>query len=194
MSLNELLTELEVFGIENDKTQSDRSRRMLNITRNTGELLSVLITATGSRHILEIGTSNGYSTLWLARAVQSIGGTVTTIERSDFKIALAKSNFERSGLQHVITQVHDEAGNVLPRLPDAETDFIFLDSYRTDYPLWWPRIKRVLRPGGLLVVDNAMTHRDDLLPFVNLVEADPEFNTCLVPIGHGEYFAVKTRM
>ena len=193
MKVDDLLRDLESFGIENDRTQTDRSKRMLNITRDTGEMLAVLIKATGSRRILEIGTSNGYSTLWLAEAAQSIGGSVTTIERSEFKIALAKTNFERSGLNHVIHQIHDEAGSVLPGLPDSQTDLIFLDSYRTDYPAWWPHIRRALRPGGLLVVDNALTHREDLHPFVHLVEGDAEFSSCLVPIGHGEFLAVKNR-
>lgn len=74
--LDVLLSELERFGQENDRAISERPRRMLNITRDTGEFLSVLVRAIAARHILEIGTSNGYSTLWLANAVRATGGTV----------------------------------------------------------------------------------------------------------------------
>src|SRR2546425_2221981 len=72
--LNALLIELEQFGRANDGSTTERPRRMLNITRDTGELLAVLVRATMARRVLEIGTSNGYSTLWLASAARAIGG------------------------------------------------------------------------------------------------------------------------
>jgi len=197
MTLDELLAELEAFGEENDKVQTERPKRMLNITRDTGQFLAVLVKATASRRLLEIGTSNGYSTLWLAWAAQEIGGHVTTVERSEFKVSLARANFERSGLSHVITQVRNEAGRVLAsgaESSDAEAsvDFIFLDSERSEYPGWWPHLKRVLRPGGLLVVDNATSHPQEIAPFVALVEGDADFTTSLAPVGNGEYLAVKS--
>ena len=91
--LEQLLAELEQFGIANDGATNERSRKMLNITRDTGEFLAVLVRATVARRVLEIGTSNGYSTLWLASAAQAIGGSVTTVEVSDYKITLATKNF-----------------------------------------------------------------------------------------------------
>ena len=69
---------------------------------------------------------------------------------------------------------------------------IFLDSERPEYPGWWPYLRRVLRPGGLLIVDNATSHVEQMAPFVALVTADPEFATCLIPVGKGEFLAVKT--
>ena len=68
---------------------------------------------------------------------------------------------------------------------------IFLDSERPEYPGWWPELKRVLRDGGLLVADNATSHAEQMAPFIALVEADPEFTTSLVPVGNGEFLAVK---
>jgi predicted O-methyltransferase YrrM len=192
--LQNLLAELEHFGNANDSATNERSRKMLNITRDTGEFLAVLIRATGARRILEIGTSNGYSTLWLANAAQAIGSSVTTVEFSDYKIALAKKNFARSGLASFITLIHDNAGRVLERSVDSSFDFIFLDSERPEYPGWWPDLRRVLRPGGLLVVDNATSHPQEMAPFMALVQADSSFTTSLVPIGNGEFMAVKTSM
>ena len=78
-SLDTMKTELQRFGEANDAATNERSRRMLNITRDTGEFLAVLVRATAARRVLEIGTSNGYSTLWLADAARAIGGTVTTV-------------------------------------------------------------------------------------------------------------------
>ena len=190
-SLQELLLEIERFGIDNDSTITDRPRRMLNITRDTGEFLSVLVRATNARRLLEIGTSNGYSTLWLALAAKAVDGRVTTVERSDFKLALAAKNFERSGLAALITQVHGEAGALLESGGEASFDLIFLDSERSEYPGWWPKIKRVLRKGGLLVVDNATSHAAELAPFAAVVAADPDFTTCTVPVGNGEFMATR---
>ena len=84
---------------------------MLNITRDTGEFLAVLVRATAARRVLEIGTSNGYFTFWLAGAVREIGGSVTTVESAEYKIGLASATFARSGLSPFITLVHDDAGS-----------------------------------------------------------------------------------
>lgn len=191
--LSQLLSELEEFGEKNDRTITDRPRRMLNITRDTGELLSVLVRTTLSQRVLEIGTSNGYSTLWLADAATSIGGKVTTVELSEYKFSLAAHNFERSGLSSAITQIRSDAGILLADSSDESFDLIFLDSERSEYPGWWPDLKRVLCKGGLLVVDNAISHKEQMKPFVELVGADKEFTTCLVPVGNGEYLATRSR-
>ncbi len=190
-SLLQLLAELERFGEANDGVVTERPRRMLNITRDTGEFLSVLVRAMNAQRVLEIGTSNGYSTLWLASAANAIGGRVTTVELFQWKIEMAARNFARSGLAAVITQVHEDAGPVLARTADATIDLLFLDSERPEYPGWWPDIKRSLRPGGLLVVDNAISHPEQMAPFVALVKADPEFSTSLVPVGNGEFLAAR---
>jgi predicted O-methyltransferase YrrM len=191
-SLDALKLELERFGDANDATHSERGRRMLNITRDTGEFLSVLVRAMAARRVLEIGTSNGYSTLWLGEAALAVGGTVTTVERSAFKVELASENIRRSGLSSYITPVHDDAGRVLERTDDAAFDLVFLDSDRSEYPGWWPKLSRILRPGGLLVVDNALSHAEELAPLVATVKADRRYATCLVPVGKGEFLAVRT--
>ena len=190
--LDTLKAELERFGEAYDAATHERPRRMFNITRDTGEFLAVLVRATAARRVLEIGTSNGYSTLWLAEAARGIAGSVTTVEFADYKIGLASANFARAGLSKFITLVHDDAGRVLQRSDQSAYDLIFLDSERLQYPAWWPNLCRVLRPGGLLVVDNATSHVEQMAPFVALVTADPEFATCLIPVGKGEFLAVKT--
>jgi predicted O-methyltransferase YrrM len=190
-SLQALLSELERFGEANDNATAERPRRMLNITRDTGEFLSVLVQATSAQRVLEIGTSNGYSTLWLAHAVGATGGTVTTVEIADYKVVLARQNFSRSGLAASITLVQDDAGGVLERAGEAAFDLVFLDAERPEYPGWWSHLKRVLRPSGLLVVDNATSHPEQMAPFVALVKADADFTTSLVPVGNGEFLAVK---
>lgn len=102
-ALVQLLKELEQFSTENDSRVKDRSEKMLNITPDTGPFLVLLIRALMARRVLEIGTSNGYSTLWLAHAVEPLGGTVSTVEISPFKVELARKNFARVEFQSMIT-------------------------------------------------------------------------------------------
>src|SRR5262249_12591250 len=71
-------------------------------------------------------------------------------------------------------------------------EIIFLDSERPEYPGWWPNLRRVLRLGGLRVADNATSHPEQMAPFVALVHADAEFSTSLVPVGNGEFLAVRS--
>jgi predicted O-methyltransferase YrrM len=190
--LEDLKAELERLGKANDAATTESPRRMFNITRDTGELLAVLVRATAARRVLEIGTSNGYSTLWLAEAARAIDGSVTTVEFAEHKIVLAAANFARSGLAPFITIVQDDAGRFLQRTDRNAYDLIFLDSERPEYRGWWPGLRRALRAGGLLIVDNATSHVEEMAPFVALVTADPEFATCLAPVGKGEFLAVKT--
>jgi predicted O-methyltransferase YrrM len=136
-ALDALKAELERFGRSNDELHAERAQRMLNITRDTGEFLAVLVRGTQARRILEIGTSNGYSTLWLAEAAKGMGGSVTTVELSESKIQLARSTFTRSGLSDCIQLCHEDAGHLLDRSEAEAYDLVFLDSERPEYPGWW---------------------------------------------------------
>ena len=189
--LQALKDELARFGADNDARESERGRRMLNITPDTGELLSVLVRFGNARRVLEVGTSNGYSTLWLAEAATAIDGHVTTLEFAEDKAAMARANFARSGLGERITLVHGDAGSWLAQAADGSIDLLFLDSDREQYAGWWPQLRRVLRPGGLLVVDNATSHAEQMEPLRVLLDADPDFSTSLVSVGNGELLAVR---
>lgn len=191
LELSELKNELAHFGAENDAREVERGRRMLNITPDTGEFLAVLVRFGTARRVLEIGTSNGYSTLWLAEAAAAIDGHVTTLEYAEDKAAMARDTFARSGLADRITLVHGDAGPWLAEAADASIDLLFLDSDRGQYAGWWPQLRRVLRPGGLLVVDNATSHAGEMEPLRTLLESDANFSTSLVPVGNGELLAVR---
>ncbi|MDT3486325.1 O-methyltransferase [Stenotrophomonas maltophilia] len=189
--LRALKNELARFGADNDALETERGRRMLNITPETGEFLSVLVRFGTARRVLEVGTSNGYSTLWLAEAAAAIDGHVTTLEFAEDKAAMARANFARSGLAEHITLVHGDAGQWLAQAADASIDLLFLDSDRGQYAGWWPQLRRVLCAGGLLVVDNATSHAEEMEPLRALLEADANFSTSLVPVGNGELLAVR---
>ena len=191
MELEQLKRELDRFGEQHDEAQPSRGGKMLNITRDTGELLALLVQRRGAQAVLEIGTSNGYSTLWLAEAVKRLDGRVTTIERDENKISLAEANFQRAGLSPWIILLAGEVGSLLPSLPTAGYQLIFLDSDRQHYQGWWPEILRLLVPRGLLVVDNAISHESEMRDWMAQVRRDPDFLTSLVPVGKGEFLVVR---
>ncbi len=190
-TLSALLKELEQFGHENDARAKDHSQKMLNITPDTGQFLLLLIRALKAKRVLEIGTSNGYSTLWLAHAVQPLGGSVTTLEISSDKADMARTNFARAGLQARIDLKVLDAGEFLKRQANEVFDFIFLDSDREAYLAWWHDLHRVLVPGGLLVSDNAVSHAHEMADFIRAVQQMHGYMTSLVPVGNGELVVLK---
>ena len=189
--LDSQLKELEEFGKQNDLLASDSQPKMLNIPHETGMFLSILILLMNSRRILEIGTSNGYSTLWIAQAAQQTSGKVTTFEISSTKAEMARKNFEKSGLRQFIDPRLEDSSAFLNAQPDNSLDLIFLDADRTQYLSYWSDLKRLLKPRGLLVMDNAINHSQDVEGFVKLVCASPEFLCTTVPVGTGEFLALK---
>ncbi|MGX1996221.1 O-methyltransferase [Xanthomonas axonopodis pv. cassiae] len=191
-TLQDLKEELSRFGANNDAVETARGKRMLNITPETGELLALLVHATRARQVLEVGTSNGYSTLWLAEAVIAVGGHVITLEHAEDKATLAAANFVRAGLQAHITQVLGDAGTWLETADDGSVDLLFLDSDRSAYARWWPQLRRVLKRGtGLMVVDNATSHATEMADFMQAVRADMSFRCSEVPVGNGQFMAVR---
>jgi predicted O-methyltransferase YrrM/catechol 2,3-dioxygenase-like lactoylglutathione lyase family enzyme len=188
-----LLRELEQFGRENDARAGRRDRKMLNITPETGELLALLVRALEARRVLEVGTSNGYSTLWLAEAARAVGGEVVTVEVCPDKAAMARHNLERSGLAPWVRQEVTDAGPFLQRLAPARFELVFLDANRGQYTAWWPRVQEILVPGGLLVVDNAVSHAAELGEFRARVSATAGWRALVVAVGNGELIALKSR-
>jgi predicted O-methyltransferase YrrM len=190
-TLRSIFRELERYGKENDARESERHLKMLNITSETGELLAILAQGLKARRVLEIGTSNGYSTLWLADAVKAASGRVVTVEVSAAKAEMARHNIERSGLSPWVQLEAVEAGEFLRRQPPSSFDLLFLDADRAQYIAWWPLVQSVLASGGLLVADNAVSHAAEMHGFIAQVQATPGWRSLVIPIGNGEFVALK---
>ena len=185
-----LLERLARFGEDNDARETARPRRMLNITRDTGRLLWILVGTTRATRILEVGTSNGFSTIWLADAARSTGGRVTTLELNPDKIALARTNLAEAGLAAFVDIVEGRAADTLAALP-GPFDLVFLDADRPSYLTYLELVVPKLRAGGLLVADNVTSHASELGDYLARVKSDPRLFSVTVPIGNGEEIAVK---
>ncbi len=173
-----------------DAQQANRLDRLRNLEPETAELLAVLVRATGARRVLEIGTSNGYSTLWLADAVEANGGGVQTLDLDPRRTEQARANLERAGLDGAVELRTAGAAQALTEYDDDAWDFIFLDAERPEYTGYWANLRRVLAPGATVAIDNAISHADELDAFNRLVETDPHLHSALVPIGAGLILAV----
>jgi predicted O-methyltransferase YrrM len=185
-----LLEKLAKFGEENDTRESARASCMLNITRDTGRLLWILVRAMRATRILEVGTSNAYSTIWLADAARSNGGRVTTLECNPEKIALARTNLAAARLDDFVDIVEGRAIDALTTLA-GPFDVVFLDADRSSYVEYLELVVPNLRAGGLLIADNATSHPHEMQDFLSRVKSHPELISVTVPIGNGEEIAFK---
>ena len=185
-----LLEKLATIGEDHDARATARSKRMLNITRDTGRLLWVLVRAMGATRILEVGTSNAFSTIWLADAARSTGVRVTTLESDPDKIALARTNVATAGLEGVVDIIEGRAADTLSSLP-GPFDVVFLDADRTSYLAYLEMVLPRLRTGGVLIADNATSHAHELQDYLGRVKSHPQLFAVTVPIGNGEEIALK---
>ncbi len=185
-----LLDRLAHFGEENDARGVERSRKMLNITPDTGRFLWILVRARRATRILEVGTSNAYSTIWLADAARETSGRVTTLECDLDKIALARANLAEAGLAEYIDLLEGEAAKTLIQLP-GPFDVVFLDADRPQYLTYFELVFPKLVSGGLLVADNAVSHAHELAAYLMRVKADPRLFSVTLPVGKGEELSVK---
>jgi predicted O-methyltransferase YrrM len=184
------LDELYAHGREHDAARADRLERLRNVEPETAELLGVLVRALGARRVLEIGTSNGYSTIWLADAVQATGGAVLSLEIEAERTGQARSNLTRAGVEAELRT--QDAGEALRGFADQSWELIFLDAERPAYVGYWPDLLRVLVPRGLLVVDNALSHAKELVDFSELVYGAEGVTSTLLTVGAGVLLVVKS--
>lgn len=188
-----LADELYAVSREHDAAQADRLARFRNVEPETAELLGVLIRAAGARRILELGTSNGYSTIWLADAVQATGGRVLSVDVDANRTELARANLAAAGLADLVELRTEDAAATLAGSADRAWELVFLDAERPAYTAYLDDLVRVLAPGGVLAVDNVRSHEPELGEFTALIEGQAELTQAVVPVGAGLRLAVLDR-
>ena len=189
------LTAIYEENRNHDKRQVDRLLRWRNLEPESAELLAVILRSMRARRILEIGTSNGYSTLWLADAMQATGGHVTSLEIEAERTALAERSLREFGLRDCVTLLTCDAAEYLTTTPES-FDFILLDAERKYYRGYWPDLKALLlrRPHCLLVVDNVLSHADEVADFIAAIREDEAgFAMTTAAVGAGLLFVTSDR-
>jgi caffeoyl-CoA O-methyltransferase len=183
------MQELEAIDTRDRDDGTPRMKRLRQVPPETGRFIALMAAMAPSGRVLEIGTSAGYSTLWLALACRELGRTVTTFEVLPEKVALAQETFRQAGVENVVTLVHGDAREHLGAMQDIV--FCFLDAekevYLECYELLVPRMVR----GGLIVADNAIDHAEALASFLERALTDPRVDAMVAPVGKGELLARK---
>jgi predicted O-methyltransferase YrrM len=189
--LERLLEELAEHGRRHDAGKADRLERLRNLEPETARMLAVLVRALRPERMLELGTSNGYSTLWLADAARACGGAFVSVDNDPERTAMARANLERGGLADAVELRVEDGADTLAGSADEAWQLIFLDSERPAYVDYWPDLVRTLTPAGLLVIDNVLSHPEEVSELRSLISADERFAEALAPIGAGVLLAVK---
>ena len=183
-ALARLLEELSEAGAAHDAAEAEHRRRRLNLEPETARLVAVLVRSGRRSRILEIGTSNGYSTIWLAWAARPAGGTVTSIERDAGRQAEAAENLRRAGLLDAVRLLHGDATQVVAGL-EGPFDCVFFDADRVSAPDQLRLLLPRLAPNALLLADNVLSHPDEIAGYLAALEALPDFERVVVPVGKG---------
>jgi caffeoyl-CoA O-methyltransferase len=170
-----------------------KGRQMLSVPREDGQFLNLMVKAARAKHVLEVGTSHGYSALWISLGLEETGGKLTTVEILPERVRLAKSNLEKAGLARRVEFKEGNAHQIVPEL-EGPFDFVFLDAdkdRKVDYFNYLYPNK--LAPGGLLLVHNAIHFRQTMRAYLDLVAAHPEFDSVMLSLTMDDGFSVSYR-
>ena len=182
--LRELLREIETHGRENDARVSERPRMMLNLEPASAELLSILVRASGVSRGLEVGTSNAYSTIWLAWSLAPAGGSLISIDRNPDKHTLARDNLRRADLLDRVELRAGNAAEVVQQL-SGPFDLVFLDADRRMFPEILHIALPKLAPKALVIADNVLSHPEEIAEYLKLISNLEGFQHTVVPVGKG---------
>lgn len=179
------IQELHQSFIKFDALQKDRIQRYRNIEPDSALFLAMQVRIQQSKNILEIGTSTGYSTLWLANAAQTSQGHVTTLEIDPARSQQAQQYANELQLSEVIDFWVGDAQSFLEKA-EQQYDFILLDAERDAYMDYWQYLPHMLHPkNGVMFVDNVISHAAEVQQFIALVKSDERFMSMTLSIGSG---------
>ena len=148
---------------------------MLNVPMDDGRLLRLLAETMDAKHVVEIGTSNGYSGLWLLMALRTTGGRLTTFEIDPEKVTLARNNFKKAGVDHIANIIQGNAHEEVTKLKES-IDLLFIDADKEGYLDYLKKLLSLVRPGGLIVSHNINSMDQD---YIKALTTNPDLETII---------------
>lgn len=183
---------MDNFTLEILKELEKTQHEFWNISHQTAEFISMLIKISGVKNILEIGTSNGYSTLWIADALKNANkdGHLTTIEFYEKRQCIAKENAEKCGLSKYITFRQGRALEIIENL-DFAPDMVFIDANKSEYIQYFNLLKDKLPQGAIILADNVVSHATKVADFLNEIKNDTRYQSQVLDLPAGLLMALK---
>jgi caffeoyl-CoA O-methyltransferase len=182
--IQERMRYLEVLNKKQRDAEKPMLERLRQVPPDTGKFLALLAASSPEGIWLEIGTSGGYSALWLALACRHVGRKLVTFEVLEPKIKLAKETLKAARVEDVVELVQGDAREHLSRYKNVS--FCFLDAEKDQYLDCYEKVIPNMVPGGLLVADNVTSHKEQLRETVQRVLSDDRVDALVVPIESGE--------
>jgi len=164
-----------------------------NIDRKSANLLNMLVKIKGAKNILELGTSNGYSGIWLAKALKETDGKLTTIEFWDKRLNVAVENFEICGVNDIIETHIGSACTILAEMGSEgrKFDFVFIDANKLEYVKYFAPIHPMLEVGGIMASDNVLSHALKVKPFMDVILNHDQYQSEMYPSEAGLLISLK---
>ena len=172
--------EKKILPVLDDMNKNQRGGNM-NIPEADGRLMRLLTESLGAKNVVEIGTSNGYSGLWVCLGLKSTGGKLTTHEIDARRASLARENFKRAGVSDVVTLVEGDAHKEVAKLKEP-IDILFLDADKEGYIDYLEKLVPLVRPGGLIVAHNITPGMADP-NYIKAITTNPDLETVFLPQG-----------
>ena len=167
--------EKKILAVLDDLDKNQR-RGMMNVSTEDGRLLRMLAEMSGAKLVVEVGTSNGYSGIWISLALRKTGGKLITHEIDARRAGLARENFKRAGVTDIVTLVEGDAHKEVSNIK-GPIDMIFLDADKEGYVDYLKKLMPKLRPGGLVVAHNTRSHGRSMEPYLKAVMEDANIET-----------------
>ena len=169
------------------------AKQYTNIAPENGQFLSILIRSIQAQNVLEVGTSNGYSTIWIASALKETGGRLITLEFDPKRAEEAQTHLQEVGLDSI---VEVRIGNALDEIPkcNAIFDLVFLDAEKNEYQRYLELALPNIRAGGLIIADDTVTMRDEMPDYVQFVFDTPLLHSVDIPLDDGIILSYKTEV
>lgn len=169
------------------------AKQYTNIAPENGQFLYILTQSIRAKDVLEVGTSNGYSAIWFAAALQKTGGRLITLENDTNRAKEAQVNLSEAGLAEI---VEIRVGDALQEIPKCNStfDLVFLDAEKAEYLQYLKLALPNIRADGLIVADDTITMRDEMLDYVDFVFNTPLFDSVDVPLDDGIILSYRTKV
>jgi len=174
-SADNINEEAKILSALEDMSKN-RNYAMWNITPEEGRLLRILTEAADAKHVVEIGTSNGYSALWFCLALRATGGKLTTHEIDPYRISLARKHFKNAGVSHLVTIVEGDAHKTVTQLKEP-IDILFIDADKAGYFDYLNKLLPLVRPGGLILAHNTTDLASEMQDYVKAITTNPTLET-----------------